>query len=156
MFQLNRRYKPFTALAALLLIATTLVYMQSSRPGPDVTERERVFPNNNIDWQTFAYVLYATDHHYLCNALMMFHSLHRYQSKADRLLLYPDYMTGSLSTPAVKGSDGWLLRMARDQYGVKLKAVEVQRKTGNFKTTPETYSSMADDAIRCRRSDVGG
>jgi hypothetical protein len=42
-----------------------------------------------LDWSRFAYSQYTTDTHSLCNALMVFESLQKLGSKADRVLLYP-------------------------------------------------------------------
>ena len=84
----------------------------------------------------FAYVQYATNSIYLCNALMLFESLHRLGSTADRLLLYPSYMTDAIEELGVKGAedtgsdDRSILRRARDLYGVKPKGVEVISKEG--------------------------
>ena len=84
----------------------------------------------------YAYVQYATNSIYLCNALMLFESLHRLGSTANRLLLYPSYMTdsigevGSKEAGEVTSDDGSILRRARDLYGVKLKGVEVISKDG--------------------------
>ena len=67
---------------------------------------------------------------------MLFESLHRLGSTADRLLLYPSYMTesigevGSREAGEVTSDDGSTLRRARDLYGVKLKGVEVISKDG--------------------------
>ena len=88
--------------------------------------------NQASDWSRFAYVQYATNNIYLCNAVMMFESLHRLQSKADRLLLYPSWMTPMPGGNGYQEINSRLLRKARDEYGVKLKAVEIQQKPGNY------------------------
>lgn len=81
----------------------------------------------SVDWSRFAYIQYATNPAYLCNSVMVFEILHRLNSKADRLLMYPsDYeLDGDSET---ESSNSQLLRKARDQYDVKLKAIAVQRR----------------------------
>lgn len=81
----------------------------------------------SVDWSRFAYVQYATSPAYLCNSVMVFEILHRLNSKADRLLMYPsDYELDG--DPETESSNSRLLRKARDQYDVKLKAIAVQRR----------------------------
>lgn len=81
----------------------------------------------SVDWSRFAYVQYATNPAYLCNSVMVFEILHRLNSKADRLLMYPSYY--ELEGDSEKeSSNSRLLRKARDQYDVKLKAIAVQRR----------------------------
>lgn len=82
----------------------------------------------DIDWGQYAYVTYATSKDHLCNALMLFESLERLQSKASRVLLYPQQWKDEW----VEDKDGRgmeimteMLIQARDEYGVKLENVEV-------------------------------
>lgn len=111
--------------------------------------------NITVDWSRFAYVQYATNTIYLCNAVMMFESLHRLKSKADRLLLYPSWMTPLPGGKGIQEEEGRLLRKARDGYGVKLKAVEIQRKTGTMNITITLRELCMDEAAnegtRCSR-----
>jgi hypothetical protein len=56
---------------------------------------------------------------------MIFETLHRLGSKADRLMLVPNQFAAS---------EGWLLDLvlkARDQYGVRLKTMDIQSKGGD-------------------------
>lgn len=77
------------------------------------------------DWSRFAYTQYATNRAYLCNSVMLFETLHRLGSRADRLLMYPsDFSTDDNSRVAK------LLRKARDEYRVKLVPVELQHRKG--------------------------
>ena len=77
-------------------------------------------PYTKTNYSRYAYVQYATNFIYLCNALMLFESLHRLGSTADRLLLYPSYMTEAIKDLEVKGAedagsdDGSVLRRARN------------------------------------------
>ena len=82
---------------------------------------------------------------------MVFEILHRLNSKADRLLMYPsDFQLDG--DPETESPDSRLLRKARDQYDVKLKAIEVQRRNsadGKFGNNGNEYDN---DKI----SNVGG
>lgn len=71
-----------------------------------------------VDWQRFAYSLYATDAHSLCNALLVFDSLKRLGTRADRVLLYPKQWDTVVSSHTDRTSQ--LLTKARDQYKVNL------------------------------------
>ena len=71
----------------------------------------------------FAYVQYVTNVPYLCNSVMLFESLHRLGSKADRLLMYPEEM--DLSEDTV---EGYLLGKARDEYEAVLQPIEIQQR----------------------------
>jgi alpha-N-acetylglucosamine transferase len=79
-----------------------------------------------IDWSKFAYSQYVTDRNYLCNSLMIFESLHRLGSRAERLMMYPEQW--SLDPP--EASDPTLLWKARDEYNVTLVPIRVQHFTG--------------------------
>lgn len=60
---------------------------------------------------------------------MLFEILHRLDSKADRLLMYPsDFQIEE--DPKTESLESRLLKKARDKYNVKLKAIEVQRREG--------------------------
>lgn len=72
-------------------------------------------------WSRFAYSQYTTDTHSLCNSLMVFESLHRLGSQADRVLMYPKVW-------AEQSDDhiNWkLLHKAEEKYRVQLRPVEL-------------------------------
>lgn len=92
---------------ALIAAATTIVLFFLARP------RETA-----VDWQRFAYSLYATDAHSLCNAVLIFDSLKRLGSRADRVLLYPKQWDTVVASNTDRTSQ--LLKIARDQYKVNL------------------------------------
>ncbi|KAJ6171559.1 Golgi Precursor [Penicillium chermesinum] len=93
----------------------------------------------NVDWSRYAYIQYVTGTDYLCNSVMLFESLHRLGSKADRLMVYPEAFS-------LKGDDtskeSKLLRIARDKYNVKLKPIHVQRRLGIDDTWAESYTKL--------------
>jgi hypothetical protein len=128
----------------LLLIATFLAFRAENF---DSSAHYNSFPDSGksspstldavstakIDWFRFAYVQYVTNTAYLCNSVMLFETLSRLQSKADRLLMYPsEFSMDSDGT----STESRLLRKARDEYNVKLMPIEVQsRDGGNRKCT---------------------
>ena len=59
---------------------------------------------------------------------MLFEILHRLQSKADRLLMYPSNFLIEEGDPASEPHESRLLRKARDEYDVKLQPIEVQSR----------------------------
>ncbi|KAJ5164558.1 uncharacterized protein N7500_006388 [Penicillium coprophilum] len=104
-------------------------------------------PNNDfaveagkpVDWSRFAYTQYATDRFYLCNSVMLFESLHRLGSKADRVLMYPSDWSVSKTADSRESN---MLRYAQDHYGVRLKPVEIQMKSGSDVTWSKSYTKL--------------
>jgi hypothetical protein len=88
----------------------------NTRPDPSSTD---------VDWSRFAYTQYVTNTDYLCNSVMLFEILHRLGSKADRLMMYPLHFNPEEKPDSTEGR---LLLKARDEYGVKLSAIEIQHK----------------------------
>jgi alpha-N-acetylglucosamine transferase len=81
----------------------------------------------SMDWSRFAYVQYATNPDYLCNAVMMFERLHTLGSRADRVLIYPEKYS-SQGTATIWQQN--LLQKARDEYNVALSPVELISREG--------------------------
>jgi hypothetical protein len=112
----------------------------SSSPSYSSFDGSRPDLLEGINWSRYAYVQYVTNTAYLCNSVMLFEILHRLGSKADRLMMYP-------SSFAVDGStseESKLLRKARDQYGVKLMPIEIQRRaSGDSKWTVQIIPMVA-------------
>ncbi|PQE23750.1 hypothetical protein CJF30_00008737 [Rutstroemia sp. NJR-2017a BBW] len=82
----------------------------------------------DIDWGQYAYITYATSKDHLCNALMLFESLNRLESKAARVLLYRQQWKDEwVEDKNGKGMEIMteMLIQARDEYGVSLVNVEV-------------------------------
>ena len=121
-------------LALLLLLAQTL----PKEPRPDAMKSVHWSAQQGMDnyqdsdrmtwkstgWSQFAYVQYVTNLPYLCNSVMLFESLHRLGCKPDRLMMYPSgfYLDDN-------STESRLLMKARDEYKVKLKPIDVQRRT---------------------------
>jgi len=84
-------------------------------------------PERDIDWSQFAYTQYVTNTDYLCNSLMIFETLHRMGSKADRLLLYPTTLLNANTTG--DSTVDHLLARANTDYNVRLISIEEQHKS---------------------------
>lgn len=81
----------------------------------------------DADWSRFAYTQYVTNDEYLCNSVMLFESLHRLGSRADRVMMYPSHM-GDPGAREGETRSARLLIKARDEYGARLVPISVQRK----------------------------
>ncbi|PYI23227.1 nucleotide-diphospho-sugar transferase [Aspergillus violaceofuscus CBS 115571] len=93
-----------------------------------------------INWAQFAYVQYATDTDYLCNAVMLFESLERLRSLPERVLLFPSHF--DLKSESVEGR---LLRKARAEYRVRLMPIEVQTRPADdsyIATWTDSYTKL--------------
>ena len=92
--------------------------------------------NNSIvveDWSQFAYVQYVTDTDYLCNSVMLFETLHRLGSKADRLMMYPSNFNPNLTA---ESTEAQLLLKAQNKYNVKLAPIDVVQRNNRDSEYP--------------------
>ncbi|KAJ5513114.1 hypothetical protein N7463_002666 [Penicillium fimorum] len=117
----------------LVVVATclgvvTLLKLRSTNRFVDSDYGFAVEARKHVNWSRYAYTQYATDRIYLCNSVMLFESLHRLGSKADRVLMYPSDWSVSETSDS---RESRMLRYARDHYGVKLKPIEIQMKSGS-------------------------
>ncbi len=147
-----------SAIAGSIIILLSQTSLPTWTPLPDdvplsfaPTPKDLPLPGD-VDWSRFAYSQYATNSAYLCNSLMLFESLHRLGSKADRLLMHPSSMK-----PNPDGdSNSRLLAKARDEYGVSLVPIEVQHRGGGDRESihpprlrpPIEITSLTDVAWR--------
>lgn len=102
-----------------------------------------------VNWSRFAYTQYVTNSHYLCNSVMLFESLHRLGSRADRVMMYPSHMldNGAPETKRPRDGDGQLLLKARDEYNVRLVPIEVHRRETNDGMTGSFLPGVVRDAV---------
>lgn len=84
--------------------------------------------DDDVHWSRFAYAQYVTGGLYLCNSVMFFERLARFKSRADRVLMYPSFMLEDVNAEESEMNDARLLIKARDEYGVKLVPITVQRR----------------------------
>ncbi len=91
-----------------------------------------------VDWTEYAYSQYATTTDYLCNSLMIFETLHRLGSKADRILLYSSTLLTSTENSLV----GYLLEKAQAEFNVKLIPIKEQRKSNVIRIWASSYTKL--------------
>lgn len=127
--------RPFTETAQ-----SAILCLKKSLPSPEPDHESIAAPplkiekpsgdpllsQTTIDWRKFAYVQYATVPDYLCNSVLIFASLNETDSKADRVLLYPENWSANVNES--NSVQTRLLTIARDEYRVILKPIKVQRK----------------------------
>ncbi|KAH7357064.1 alphaN-acetylglucosamine transferase [Rhexocercosporidium sp. MPI-PUGE-AT-0058] len=144
--------KPVRTVLAILLAFVALIYLRRSfhehhvwarLTGPSCYYTEPLThptspAGTNVDWSKFAYTQYATNLEYLCNAIMIFETLHRLGSKADRLLLYPNKYSLDVSLGTTESR---LLLKARDEFNVTLKAIRVQHENSAVYSGPNWADS---------------
>jgi alpha-N-acetylglucosamine transferase len=122
------------AVLALVTLLALLVFLtrtnNAQTPTIDKSPGDIVsfdHPDEAIDWSRFAYCQYATNLDYLCNSLMIFESLSRLGSKAERLMMYPSEWDTHLDGTVIENE---LLLKARTKYNVSLVPVHVQHLEG--------------------------
>ncbi|KAI4594635.1 N-acetylglucosaminyltransferase [Pestalotiopsis sp. 9143b] len=97
----------------------------------------------NVDWSRFAYTQYVTNPSYLCNSVMIFETLFRLGSKADRVMMYPrEFMDPTATESQSMTEEARLLVTARDKYKVKLQPVEIQHREGVDATWAESFTKL--------------
>ncbi|KXT06555.1 hypothetical protein AC579_1172 [Pseudocercospora musae] len=96
-------------------------------------------PEPDPEWSQYAYCQYVTTTEYLCNSIMIFESLHTLHSKASRVMMYPKEWAQDSDTRR-----GRMLRKARDELGVVLKAIQVQHfgEEEDQKTWAESFTKL--------------
>ncbi|KAI0485065.1 glycosyltransferase family 8 protein [Xylariaceae sp. FL0804] len=99
------------------------------------------YEESSVDWSQYAYTQYVTNAEYLCNSVMIFESLFRLGSRADRVMLYPENMMDPAET-APNSDEARLLVKARDTYNVKLVPISVQRRYGADATWAESFTKL--------------
>ena len=131
-----------TSALIIWLLTLTAIHLENGALSRSIGSSDIVASNathTNTNWSRFAYTQYATNPTYLCSSVMMFELLHRYDSKAERLLMYPsEYLVDGGTENSLVGA---LLRKAHDEYNVKLKPIKVQRSVnGDRKQNYESFS----------------
>jgi alpha-N-acetylglucosamine transferase len=143
---LKRTLRSRTLWQWILFAAGIYLLLRLLRPPPRAPIRHTYEPlhvtpesDDGIDWTRFAYVQYVTDKEYLCNSLMMFESLHRLGSKADRVLLYPQQW---LLNPKPPTWESRFLRKAQDDYKVHILPVRPQMTESGDGTWAESFTKL--------------
>ncbi|QUC20629.1 uncharacterized protein UV8b_04870 [Ustilaginoidea virens] len=91
--------------------------------------------SKDLDWSKFAYVQYVTNSDYLCNSVMLFETLDRLGSRADRVMLYPESFPSS-------DDDARLLIKAQVDYKVRLQPVQIQHRAGSDATWEDSFTKL--------------
>lgn len=134
-----------STIAGVLVLPSIVVLLQLRRIShfpkeyPATSSGTSVLESGRVDWSRFAYTQYVTDIEYLCDSIMIFESLSRLGSKANRLLMYPS----TFPSPDLTENDSMkarLLRLARDRFGAKLQPIEIQRNRWDYDTS--MYNSL--------------
>ncbi|KAI1075553.1 glycosyltransferase family 8 protein [Whalleya microplaca] len=99
------------------------------------------YEDTHVDWSRYAYTQYVTNAAYLCNSVMIFETLFRLGSKADRVMMYPEDMMDPKETNP-SSEEARLLIKARDTFKVKLAPVSIQRRGGGDATWAESYTKL--------------
>ena len=128
----SKRVRTISIITVILVAGTVATYHYGSKVGfaiPKPSAPAECPPTaDSVDWSRFAYVQYVTNSAYLCNSLMIFESLHRLGSRAEKVMMYPRDWSAD---PSSTSSDIYLLRKARVQYGVHLQPIEIQQKSSD-------------------------
>ena len=142
----------FVAIQLLLLLTYLLASPQyigklrSAGSGPPPPAKD------GVDWSRFAYVQYATNQVYLCNSVMLFEILHRLDSRADRLLMYPSSFIIETDGDGSESLESRLLKKAKDEYHVNLQPVKVQhREVGDRESTSNDVLLSMSECLRLRQ-----
>lgn len=122
---------------------------QSSSPSESTTPSEPTLEaEDRVTWSDFAYIQYVTNENYLCNSLMILESLHRLQSKADRVMMYPqewkiaDGIQTGTETGTQLETSRRLLIQARDEYNTKLIPISVQHLAKGDPTWQDSFTKL--------------
>jgi hypothetical protein len=112
-----RRNQRVRFASEILVVTILLIYFQFLKPNPACEDP--------TDWEQYAYIQYVTNSDYLCNSVMIFETLHRLESKADRLMLVPAQFGAQ---------ESWIMDLvlkARNEYNVRLKLMDIQTRGGD-------------------------
>ncbi len=143
--QILRSKRARIVAAALLIIVVTAFFVHGPGIRFKLVDPFSLYPTNpehaenHIDWSKFAYTQYVANVEYLCNSVMLFETLHRLGSRADRLMMYPSTMSPD---PASESSESRLLLKAQNEYNVKLLPIEIQHRSGGDGKNPQFRISM--------------
>lgn len=128
-------WRAFPILIALLLLVDIL-QRRSKVHWSLGSHQDDIAQEGEPDWSEYAYCQYVTNADYLCNSVMIFEALERLESKASRVMMYPQGWTADSDT-----KEGRLLAKARDDYRVALKPIEVQHFSGD-QTWADSFTKL--------------
>lgn len=109
-----------SAIIGVLILCMIVTLFGLRSPSSQPSYSPTIIFRKQIDWSRFAYTQYITNKEYLCNSIILFETLHRLASKADRLLMDPSHFSTVDSHDSIESR---LLRLGRNLYRVKLKLI---------------------------------
>ncbi|PWY68927.1 nucleotide-diphospho-sugar transferase [Aspergillus eucalypticola CBS 122712] len=118
--QLRYLKRPRAWLAIFVFVLFVLLLRREKPPPPPLPHIDY----DRVDWSLYAYSQYATSSPYLCNALIVFDTLQRLGSRAQRVLFYPE--NWDVLVDDDRDRDSQLLAMAQEKYNVLLVPIDVQ------------------------------
>ncbi|GLB08574.1 N-acetylglucosaminyltransferase [Aspergillus tubingensis] len=118
--QLRYLKSPRAWLAIFVFVLFVLLLRREKPPPPPLPHIDY----DRVDWSLYAYSQYATSSPYLCNALIVFDTLQRLGSRAQRVLFYPE--NWDVLVDDDRDRDSQLLAMAQEKYNVLLVPIDVQ------------------------------
>ncbi|KAL3255791.1 hypothetical protein ABHI18_008048 [Aspergillus niger] len=118
--QLRYLKSPRAWLAIFVFVLFILSQRREKPPSPPLPHIDY----DRVEWSLYAYSQYATSSPYLCNALIVFDTLQRLGSRAQRVLFYPE--DWDVLVDDDRDRDSQLLAMAREKYNVMLVPIDVQ------------------------------
>ncbi|CAG7961508.1 unnamed protein product [Penicillium salamii] len=118
-----RRLRTWAVVATILLF---VLWQRRERPPPPPLPHIHY---DEVDWSRFAYTQYATNEVYLCNSLMVFETLERLGSKAERVLFYPEQWDLIIEDEYDRVSE--LLLMARNKLKVMVIPIKIDGIAGS-------------------------
>lgn len=115
----------------------------STRSHIPTSPKPGLYPFNEPDWKRFAWFQYATTPAYLCNSLMILDSLDHLETRAEKVLVYPNEWDSNPVDRRVPA----LLQKAREKYKPQLMPVNVKSVVGktdanDSRTWAETFVKL--------------
>lgn len=123
---IHERVRDFAYVASAPAPAACNCSATASNGKPEVVDDGSSSTEPSVDWSNFAYVQYVTNPSYLCNSLMIFEALRRYNAKADLLMMYPHQWEIPSDAAAGASFETNLLLQARDVYKVNMAPIQVK------------------------------
>ncbi|KAF1990484.1 glycosyltransferase family 8 protein [Aulographum hederae CBS 113979] len=111
---------------------TRLGWIPHALPSPvphPVSQNQSLAAEDLVNWSQFAYTQYVTGPEHLCNSVMIFESLHRLGSRADRVILFPHDM--SFDEAGAENDNSKLRKKAIEEYNVKFVPIQVIQGGGD-------------------------
>ncbi|KAL3424252.1 glucose N-acetyltransferase [Phlyctema vagabunda] len=132
----TRRFRLAVVAAVFLLTIHTLI-PRKHRTYVELAALSAPSLDSDIDWSRFAYVQYVTSTAHLCNSLMLFESLQRLGSQAERVMMIPN----TFNTTDITSVNGRLAQKALSDFHVKLVPIQIQKK-GTDNTWAQSYTKL--------------